>query len=63
MIDSATEILRFPKDGYLISASLNEESISIISKGFQFEEAFIEKGRGPEFDHSQRLVPTIGILD
>ena len=32
-IDSGSEIIRFPKDGYLISASLNEESISIINKG------------------------------
>jgi len=40
-IDSGTEIIRFPKDGYMLSASLNEESISIMNKGFQFEEAFI----------------------
>lgn len=26
MIDSGTEIIRFPKGGYLISARLNEES-------------------------------------
>ena len=27
MIDSGTEIIRFPKNGYLISAKLSEESI------------------------------------
>ena len=33
MIDSGTEIIRFPKDGYLLSTSLSEESIQILTKG------------------------------
>jgi len=32
-VDSSTEIIRFPKDGYLVSAELMEESSYLISKG------------------------------
>lgn len=40
MIDSGTEIIQFPKDGYLLSAKLSEESNQILTKGLLFEEAF-----------------------
>ncbi len=33
MIDSGTEIIRFPKGGYLLSASMTEESSQILAKG------------------------------
>jgi len=33
VIDSATEIIKFPKNGYLLSAKLSEESIQILTKG------------------------------
>lgn len=38
VIDSSTEIIQFPKNGYLISATLNEESSEIFTKGLLFEE-------------------------
>ena len=40
MIDSGTEIIQFPKNGYLISGKMSEESIQILTKGLLFEEAF-----------------------
>lgn len=33
MIDSGSEIIRFPKNGFLISAKLSEESNQILTKG------------------------------
>jgi membrane-bound transcription factor site-1 protease len=63
MIDSATEIIRFPKNGYLISAKLSEESIQILTKGLQFEEAFGIERADLTIDNSEKMVPTIGILD
>ena len=40
MIDSGSLIIQFPKDAYLISAKLSEESTQIIAKGLLFEETF-----------------------
>lgn len=33
MIDSGSELIRFPKEGYLVSTSLSEESSQILTKG------------------------------
>lgn len=33
VIDSGSEIIRFPRNGYLVSAALSEESIQILTKG------------------------------
>lgn len=33
MIDSGTEIIRWPKGGYVIAPQLSEESVQIIAKG------------------------------
>ena len=63
MIDSGTEIIRFPKDGYLMSAALTEESIHILTKGMQFEEAFGVERVDLTIDKSDKIVPTIGLLD
>ena len=61
MIDSGSEIIRFPKNGYLISAKLSEESNQILTKGLQFEES-VEKV-DLEIEQSDRMVPTIGIVE
>ena len=61
MIDSGSEIIRFPHNGYLISAKLSEESNQILTKGLQFEES-VEKV-DLEIDQSDRMVPTIGIVE
>lgn len=42
VIDSGSEIIQFPKNGYLISAKLSEESNQILSQGILFEEAFYQ---------------------
>lgn len=63
MIDSGTEIIRFPKHGYLMSAKLNEESMQILTKGLQFEEAFGAERTDLIIDNNEKIVPIIGILD
>ena len=63
MLDSSTELIRFPKNGYLVSARLTEESSQILAKGMQFEEAFGLERVDLNIDKSERLVPTLGILD
>ena len=63
VIDSATEIIKFPKNGYLLSAKLSEESIQILTKGLQFEEAFGVERADLAIDNNERTVPTIGIVD
>jgi hypothetical protein len=63
MIDSGTELIRFPKDGYLISAKLSEESNQILTKGLQFEESFGVERADLEIDKNDKMVPTIGIVD
>lgn len=62
MIDSGTEIIKFPHGGFLISAHLSEESNQILTKGLQFEEAFIDS-KDLEIDSNEKFVPTIGIVD
>lgn len=39
-LDSSTEIIKFPKQGYLVSAELMEESSYLINKGLQFAEIY-----------------------
>ena len=63
MIDSGTEIIKFPKNGYLISPKLSEESIQILTKGLLFEEAFGLDKIDLSIDNNERLAPTIGIID
>ena len=63
MVDSGSELIRFPAGGYLISASLTEESSQILAKGLQFEEAFGLERVDLNIDKSERMVPTLGILD
>lgn len=63
MIDSGSELIRFPKEGYLVSTSLSEESSQILTKGLQFEEAFGVETVDLTIDNSERLVPTIGIVE
>ena len=62
MVDSGTEIIRFPQGGYLLSAQLNEESSQILAKGLQFEESFGLEKLDLQIDKSDRLVPTLGFL-
>jgi membrane-bound transcription factor site-1 protease len=63
MVDSGTEIIRFPQGGHLLSAQLSEESIQILTKGLQFEEAFGVERVDLNIDSSERLVPTIGVVE
>lgn len=46
----------------MISAQLSEESNQILTKGLQFEEAFID-GKDLAIDSNEKLVPTIGIVE
>ena len=63
MVDSGTEIIRFPKNGYLVSAQLSEESSQILAKGLQFEEAFGLERVDLSIDKTDRIVPTLGLVD
>ena len=59
-IDSGTEIVRFPKGGYLMSTELVEEPLSAKSRQTKKRIASLEAIDGSEDGKS--LVPTIGVL-
>ena len=64
MIDSGTEIIQFPSQGYLVSARLSEESTQIISKGLLFAEDMETHASGiAVINNNERMAPTIGIID
>ena len=59
-IDSGSEIIRFPKNGHLISAKLTEESNPILTKGLSLQEAH---SIDTSIDKTDLYAPTIGLIN
>lgn len=58
-IDSGSEIIQFPKGGYLISAKLTEESDYVLNNGVSFLEDTVDT----TIDRVEMYAPTIGIVN
>ena len=65
IIDSGSEIVQFPKDGYLISADLREEPLSKDTRNQSPSEGIstaIQPYKKLQVFNESDLVPTIGVL-
>jgi len=63
LVDSSTELIRFPRGGYLVSALLNEESSHLIANGMQYEESILSDDLDVNIETNRRYAPVLGLVD